>query len=79
LPISLWRIVVCWRRGRRPVVCIVGWRGCRGRSGLAGVFGGGACKRHVDFLLGEVLGLEKSDALLERRARDGWILQDCSR
>jgi hypothetical protein len=45
---------------------------------LAGVFGGGgACKRDVDFFLGEVLGLEEGDALLKRRAGDGRILQDC--
>jgi hypothetical protein len=44
---------------------------------LAGVFGGRARKRDVDFFLGKVLRLEKGDALLERRAGDGRVLKDC--
>jgi hypothetical protein len=41
---------------------------------MAGIFGGSACQRDVHFLLGEVLGLEKSNALLERRVGDRWVL-----
>jgi hypothetical protein len=41
---------------------------------MAGIFGGGACQRNVHFLLGEVLGLEKGNALLEGRAGNRRVL-----
>lgn len=77
LPVALWRVAICRRIRRRSVVGIAGWSGCGRRwRRLAGVFGGGACQRHIDFFLCKVLRLEKGDALLERRAGDGRVLQD---
>jgi len=52
-------------------MCIVGRCGGLGWwSGLAGVFGGCSCERHVDFFLREVLRLKECDALFEGRACD---------
>lgn len=46
------------------------------RRRVAGVFGC-AGERDVYLFLCEVLGLEEGDALVERRAGDRRVLQDC--
>lgn len=67
---------VGWR-GRWWSVRIAGWCGALRRDNSeTGVFGC-ACERDIDFLLGEVLGLQEGYSLVQRRARDRRILQDC--
>jgi hypothetical protein len=63
LPIVLWRL----RNGRCCRGCV--WRR---RSALNPY----SCKRGIDFFLGEVLGLEEGNFLLDRRRGDARVLQD---